>query len=356
MVKQFNCEMLTLARQLRRISQEELTNSISGMTQSRLSKIERGQIIPDEKLVQKIAEVLAVCPTFLMDSSYRRMPPVSHHRKRRKLAAKDLEAIHAKSEVYRLNLRKFISSLDLEPNLAPAPAIDPEQFGREIWKIADVVRQRWSVPRGPIRGLTPLIEKSGIIVVPFDFGTPLIDGFAQHEGDGLPPIIFLNAGLSADRWRFSLAHELGHIVMHHAPNAEMEVQANLFASSFLMPARDIENEFNNPSIQRFMDLKLYWGTSMQALIYKAWELGKLSDRMFKYYNIEVSKRGWKTKEPIEISGFEENPRTLKEIVAAHIGELEYSVDELSELCGLPVDELKEMYPLPSNRPRLKLVM
>lgn len=355
MAKQFNYEMLSLARQLRKVSQDELSKSIPGLTQGVLSKIERGRIFPDDELVEKFAQVLHVSPSFLRDDSYRRAPPVSFHRKRRKLGVKEQESIDARSEIYRLNLKKLLGSIDLDFEAPPPPAVDPDQFGREIDKIADIVRQRWSVPRGPIKSLMALIEKSGVIVVSFDFGTPLIDGFAQHEGDGVPPVIFINSSMSVDRRRFSLAHELGHLVMHHSPHPDQEIQANLFASAFLMPKRDIEKDFENLSIQRFIDLKLYWGTSIQALIYKAWEMGKISDRMFKYYNIEVSKRGWRTKEPIDITGFDESPSTIREIVAAHISELQYDPADLADLCGLEFVEFAAMYPLPNTRPKLKLV-
>jgi hypothetical protein len=116
-------------------------------------------------------------------------------------------------------------------------------------------------------------------------------------------------------------------------------------------------QFYNPSISRFMELKLYWGASMQALIYKAWQIGRLSDRMFKYYNIEMSTRGFRTKEPIEWNGSAESAATLRQLVATYVDELEYSTGDFGDLFGLMDDEVEALFPLPGKKkPQLKLVL
>jgi Zn-dependent peptidase ImmA (M78 family)/transcriptional regulator with XRE-family HTH domain len=353
----FNGEMLSLARQTRKVSQPELAKRIGSVSQAQLSKIEHGQIQPAERLVQGIAENLQYKPSFFYNSSYRPMAPMSLHRKRQKLSPRDLDAIHGQSEVYRLNIKKMIGAVDLEARLPSAPAIDPDQYGGDIRRIALTVRQRWGLSRGPIKDVTRLVEDSGIIVVPFDFGTPLIDGFCQQPSDSLPGIIFINSRQPKDRFRFSLAHELGHLVMHQTPNPDMEVQANQFAAEFLMPDADIRHQLYNLSITKFMELKLYWGTSMQALIYKAWQTGRISDRMFKYYNIEMSKRGFRTNEPVEWNGSAEASSTLRQLLQAFTDDLKYSLTELSELFGLLESEVTSLYQLAGDRkPRLRIVV
>lgn len=358
MNKTFNGELLALARQTRKVSQPELVTALNGaISQAQLSKIEHGQIQPDEKIVGRIAEALKYKPSFFYSSVYQRMEPISFHRKRKKLSAKDREAIHGQSEIYRINLKKLLPAVELESQLPPVPAIDPDQFGGDIQKIALTVRQRWGVPKGPIKDMTKLVEDAGVVVIAFDFGTPLIDGFCQHAGDDLPPVVFINIRQPKDRYRFSLAHELGHLVMHQTPNAEQEIQANIFASEFLMPTQEIRPQFYNPSLEKFMQLKLYWGASMQSLIYKAWQTGRVSDRMFKYYNIEMAKRGFKTKEPIEWNGSAESPATLRQLITAYVEELGYSATDLGDLFGLLEGEVSALYQLAGQRkPHLRLVV
>jgi Zn-dependent peptidase ImmA (M78 family)/transcriptional regulator with XRE-family HTH domain len=358
MNKVFNGELLALARQTRKVSQPELVTALNGtISQAQLSKIEHGQIQPDDKLKEKLALALRYRSDFFCNPVYQRMDPVSFHRKRKKLTARDRDAIHGQSEIYRINLKKLLPSVELEARLPSVPAIDPDQYAGDIPKIALTVRQRWGIPRGPIKDLTKLVEDAGVVIVAFDFGTPLIDGFCQHAGDDLPPVIFINLRQPKDRYRFSLAHELGHLVMHQTPNPEQEVQANLFASEFLMPTPEVRPQFYNLSISKFMELKLYWGASMQSLIYKAWQTGRISDRMFKYYNIEMAKRGFKTKEPVEWNGSAESPSTLSQLIATYTGELGYSVSDLSQLLGLLEDEITELYQLAGKRKaHLRLVV
>ena len=114
--------------------------------------------------------------------------------------------------------------------------------------MAQSIRQLWLLPRGPVDDVTSLLETAGVIVIGFDFGTDLCDGFSQHGSDNLPPIIFTNTRQPKDRLRFSLVHELGHIVMHRLPNPNMEAEANRFAAEFLMPTSDITKDFYNLSL------------------------------------------------------------------------------------------------------------
>jgi Zn-dependent peptidase ImmA (M78 family)/transcriptional regulator with XRE-family HTH domain len=358
MNRAFNGELLALARQTRKVSQPELVAALNGViSQAQLSKIEHGQIQPDERIVERLADALKYKPGFFYNAVYQRMDPVSFHRKRKKLSARDREAIHGQSEIYRINLKKLLPGVELETQLPSVPAIDPDQYAGDVPKIALTVRQRWGVPRGPIKDLTKLVEDAGVIVVAFDFGTPLIDGFCQHAGDDLPPVIFINLRQPKDRYRFSLAHELGHLVMHQTPNPEQEVQANIFASELLVPTQEVRPQFYNLSIGKFMELKLYWGASMQALIYKAWQIGRISDRMFKYYNIEMAKRGFKTKEPVDWNGGAESPSTLRQLLTTYVDELQYSASDLGDLLGLLEEEVISLYQLSGRRkPVLKLVV
>ncbi|MBT3069568.1 XRE family transcriptional regulator [Rhodomicrobium sp. Az07] len=356
MNKRFNGQLLALARQVRKVSQAELVAALNGaITQSTLSKIEHGRIQPQDDLVEQIASALRLRSAFFFDGVYVRQAPVSYHRKRQKLSVRDEESVHALAEVFRINLRKCLEAVEIQTTLPPIPAIDPDEYGGDVDEIATVLRQRWSVPRGPIADLTKIVEDAGVVIIVFDFGSPLIDGFCQFGCDGLPPFVFLNSQQPKDRFRFSLAHEVGHLVMHRTPNPQQEFEANRFASEFLMPTREIRCDFEDLSLTKFMDLKMYWGVSMQALIYKAWQVGKLSDRMYKYYNIEMSKRGFRKVEPIEAKHLREEPTTLRWIISAHIDELGFSVDDLGELFGLNNEDVTSLYPVPNQRPRLRIV-
>ena len=96
-------------------------------------------------------------------------------------------------------------------------------------------------------------------------------------GPGTPAILFVNSRMPADRARFSLAHELGHLVMHECPLGDVEREADRFAAELLMPAREIGPEFpSSISLKTLVPLKARWRISIRALVYRACNLGLIS--------------------------------------------------------------------------------
>jgi Zn-dependent peptidase ImmA (M78 family)/transcriptional regulator with XRE-family HTH domain len=348
----FNAAMMTVARQLRGFSQTELAKALH-VSQSKISKMEAGLVVPDSALAGELAKELRFKPQFFSRDAQLRPAPVSYHRKKQKLSIGDWDRIYARAEVYRLCIDAMLRSVDLVPTKARPPVIDPDQYDRRIDLVAAAVRQAWMLPRGPIADVTKVVEDSGVLIVPFDFGTDLIDAFCQHALDRLPPLIFLNSRIQAkDRLRFSLAHELAHLVMHALPNPEQEDEANQFAAAFLMPADDIRASLYGMSTERLMILKKHWKASMQAILRRARDLGRLSDRAYRYHMIQLSKKGWRSMEPIEVDSVE-RPKLFENLFASHLRELNYTVDDLSDLFGVLPDDLPTLDV--SEKPRLRLV-
>jgi Zn-dependent peptidase ImmA (M78 family) len=356
MGKAFNPDMLSLARDLNGFTQTDLVDRLTAtapMSQGRLSKIENGLITPSDEDVDALAKATGFRREFFYHPHVRRAEPATYHRKRQKLTRSDWSKIYSRAEIYRISAAILLKSLELAPTRASPPAIDPDERGGLVEDIAISIRQYWSLPRGPVEDVTALIESAGIVIVPFDFGTELCDGFCQHPSEGMPGVIFINTRQPKDRLRFSLAHELGHLVMHRLPNPEMEKQANRFASEFLMPTTDIIKDFHNLSLEKFMALKRYWKTAMSALMHKAKDIGRISESAYRYYMINMGKRGWRTTEPIEIEA-RETPRLIFQLVRAHMGALGYSLEDLSTLTGLEQTAFQEYFGLVTT-PRFRVV-
>ncbi len=352
----FNGNMLCLARQIRKVSQGELIEKLDGtLTQGTLSKIERGRIQPSEEVIHLISTELKFRPSFFYNPDYVRQPPISYHRKRKKLLSRDLAAIHGISEMLRISISKCLESIELEHDGPSLPVYDLDQFDGDPREAARAVRARLKLPRGRVTNVSKVIEDSGVIIVPFNFGTTLIDGFCQHAYGSLPSLIFVNTQLPVDRLRFSLCHELAHLVCHDVPNPEQEVQADQFASEFLMPSDDISDDLRDFSLNKAMELKLHWGTSMQALIFKAWEAGRIGDQKKQNCFIEMSRRGWRKNEPVEARGFIEKPSVFPTILKALTDDLGYTHCDLSDLFGVPEEDLKFYFPVEKLRPALRLV-
>lgn len=148
---------------------------------------------------------------------------------------------------------------------------------------------------GPIKNLTASAERAGVCLVPI-VGLDGIDGISSWVDS--QPVLGLSVTVPGDRFRFSLAHEIGHLVMHHRKGDETERQANRFASSLLVPKDDFLSALpKNPMLRDFVNLKSVWGMSVAALVYKAHELEIIDDNRFRALQIQMSK--WRRTEPGE---------------------------------------------------------
>lgn len=156
----------------------------------------------------------------------------------------------------------------------------PENADREtIEQKALAVRRFWQVPDGPIASIVRLLEANGILVTRCRVECEEVSAFSRYSRKG-PVVVIDSYQESLDRIRFNAAHELGHLVLHtdvEPANRILERQADQFAASFLMPRHLIRDHLPaRLNWAKFAYLKQTWGVSVQALLYRARELGRIS--------------------------------------------------------------------------------
>ncbi|MDQ0850643.1 Zn-dependent peptidase ImmA (M78 family) [Arthrobacter sp. B3I9] len=190
-------------------------------------------------------------------------------------------------------------------------------------------------------GPSSVAERAGIVVVFCEPGVASIDAFSMHTA--VRPIIVLTP-VKDDyyRQRFDVAHELGHLIMHHdaEPGGKVsEEQANRFAAELLMPAEQIRSSLASSTAGRswkqLAELKEHWGVSLSALLYRARTLGVMSDVSYRNAVERMSQNGWRRAEPGRTSALEMPsmlPRAREVLNNAGINDHEF----LSG-CGLPVN-------------------
>src|SRR3989344_1768521 len=134
-----------------------------------------------------------------------------YHRKRTTTPIRTLNQLHDTINIRRIQISRLLRGVELphEPNF---PIMDIDEY-ESPEQVAQLLRAAWGLPRGPIKNLSDVIESSGGIIVLMDLGTPKIDAVSQRA-TGMPPVFFLDRSKPADRRRFTLAHEIGHLVMH----------------------------------------------------------------------------------------------------------------------------------------------
>jgi len=336
--KTFNPELLAIVRKSKGMTQGELANKLL-MKQAHISKIEAGLLNVPEEMLERLPDVTGYQKDFFFktDQVFGISAAIIYHRMRQSIPVKMLDRIEAEVNIYRMHIDKLLQSVDA--NECTIPSYDPDESDGPA-KVAAAVRALWMLPSGPVKDMTRIVEDAGGIVIPYDFGTRKMDGLSQWVPP-LPPMFFINKNISGDRWRFSLAHELGHIVMHRIPKPEMEKEAHQFAAEFLMPTRDIAPALKAVTLDKLAELKIYWKVSMQSLILKARDIGGIAERTAYYLYAQMSKAGYRTKEPIDIPL--EQPTMLQDIIELYLKKLDYSVTDICEMLGIYENQFGVLY-------------
>jgi hypothetical protein len=103
------------------------------------------------------------------------------------VTARDLEMITAEMNIRVMHLRRFLEGVDFDPT-SDLPVLDVEQYGAPD-RIAATVRAHWGAPSGPIKNLTQLVERAGVVVGISKFGGASVSG-ATFRVLGKPPLVF----------------------------------------------------------------------------------------------------------------------------------------------------------------------
>lgn len=339
--------MLTLARDARGLTQEELADRV-GIGQGTLSKYETGLQEPPNSFVKALGEALGYPDSFFFEPGRPYGLPPFHYRRRKKLSKKVLGRIVAEMNIRRVHLSKLLLSFERKSNTY-IPEIDRDDYmGRSkapfsIEDVARTIREMWMLPSGPIPNMVELIEANGGVVIPCDFGTDLLDAMSQRI-DGLPILVFINVNAPTDRLRHTLAHELGHMILHTTTVKDdevMEDEADAFAGAFLLPADEVRTQLRKFDLRQLANMKNYWKVSMAAIAVRADRLKLITPYQSKMFWIEMSRLGYRKREPNEPP--REMPSLLRQMVAFHMKKLGYSASDMAKLLHLRLQEFQSMY-------------
>jgi Zn-dependent peptidase ImmA (M78 family)/DNA-binding XRE family transcriptional regulator len=344
-----NPDMLQLARESRGLNRTELANSVD-VTQPYISQIETGQRSPSDDVMKRICGTLKYPMSFFTqhDDVLGIGMSVFFYRKKASTKVADIRRLEAEVNIRCLQVRRLLSEVDIQTPSRIA-LLDIDEHAGDAETIAGLVRASWRLPVGPVKNLVRSIEKAGGIVFKFPFDTSEIDAVSQWPVD-TPPLFFVNANAPADRMRFSLAHELGHVVMHQTASETMEDEANRFASEFLMPRKDIASDLGGMTLGKAASLKPLWRVSMAALIRRARDLGRLSQRDYQRLMRRLSATGQRKRELVDIPG--EEPHVLKQIIGELSDSCGYDRGDLARLTCVSLEDFVDRFDCDSTQLRL----
>lgn len=323
-VKQFYGDRMKSARLFRGITLTELS-SRTGISKQSLSLYENGENYPDSEKGQKIALALKFPYDFFLYHDHNRISTdvtyfrslTSTTKMSRTSQSIKLEFVARIYEVL-LNYIDFPSlelpDVDFDTNSDEFFISENSKEFDQIEHIANSVRECWNLGMEPIDDLQYELDKHGIIVTGFDTEDNKIDAFSQRTSltNGTVYFVCVDQGKDSEgRIRFDMAHELGHILLHPwSESLELiskdefkarERQANIFASAFLLPKErfGIDVKAYATDLNHYIWLKKKWKSSIQSMIYRSHQLEIISTNQYQYLMRQISKRGWRTREPYD---------------------------------------------------------
>lgn len=304
----FNGRRLTMARQLAGLRKVRLATLI-GMSPASVTGWESGAKQPNRATVAKLALALRVEPQFFAGGT----PPCvekPHFRSLRSTPQVAQDEAEAYGQFVAEIAELLETVVEFPEVLLPELPVGPDEAGGSPEEAAREARDFFGVATGPIQHVVRLAERAGVAVVFCKPGIAAIDAYSLHTGTR--PVIVLNP-VKDDyyRQRFDVAHEIGHLIMHHdaEPGGKLaEEQANRFAAEFLMPAVEIRPHLPATTAGRgwakLAELKEHWGVSLAALLYRARTLGVMGDVTYRNAMVRMSQNGWRRAEPGRVSSLE----------------------------------------------------
>lgn len=338
---QLEPKKITAARELRGMTKKGLADLIE-KSASAVSQFESGKSGLDLETFVRLAMVLSLPPSFFASNGEDLVSDFSacHFRAKQTVA----QCVKRSAYAYARNIVKLFTALELRavqfPNESLGSCKDGEYSPREIESLSLTVRKNWGLGLGPIPNMLNLLESRGVFVILLPQDCADLDAFAFWEADR--PCIAINYDMPASRLQFDLGHELAHLLMHtdHSTgDSKTERAAHHFSGAFLAPATIFQEEC--PRQYRhsaFLELKKRWHFSIAAALYRARQIGAISEASYRWGMVDLSTRKERSREPGEFP--RNSPLLLQQ--GLEILRDEISLADLAEDVCLNPSEVEQM--------------
>ncbi len=338
---------LKLARASTGLSLRELAERMGHVVSAQaIGKYERNEDMPGSRALMALASTLGVSESYLLSDEELTLEGVDFRKKR---SAKEEATIEAQTLQL---LERYLTIEDLlglksveweQPRSAPYPLHDL----RDAEDAARSVREEWGLGHDPVPKLAEILEERGIKVLSIDLDD--IDGLAarvMRKGRDAARVIVVRKNIWSERKRFTLAHELGHMVMTATAEVDDEGAANRFAGAFLMPADVVRAEVGAQrsaiSIGELVAIKERFGVSVQAIAYRCLDLGIIDKKAFSSLFKEFVKRGWRKEpfaEPARMAPEYEEPKRFERLCYRALAEGVIGESRAAEMLGITLKTL-----------------
>lgn len=333
------------ARKAADLSLRNLATEV-GVSHTWINKYEKNQAMPDSATLLKLGKVLGVRSEYFFRPEKITLTQVEY-RKKSSLPRRRLDSImHEILDKIerRMELEGLFPQAPVEVFKLPLDLPVQIEIYDQIESVANYVRRQWNLGMNPIPVLIDLLEMKGVRVF-------CIDAREDTKFDGLlanaagSPVVVVGKYWPGDRQRFTLAHELGHLLLEGRLNDGLDIEkaCNRFAGAFLFPDNSVKaylgSKRSSLELRELQSLKYEFGLSMSAVIRRALDLGIIKEGYYKHLNIHFNQKGWRKCEP----GEQVKPEAGKvfcNLVFHALAEEFIGDSKAAELLSLPLDKFR----------------
>lgn len=317
-----------------------------------IGKYERDEMMPSSTVLLTLAKALKVTPDYLLSTREIELGGIDF-RKSPQAGAKEERAVEAvvldKVERY-LEIEELLNNAD---QIWHTPLRDELKINciEDAEKAAEALREVWELGIDPIPLMAELMEEKGIKVIALELPNDISGSkaFVHRTRKEDVPVIVVNQKHNGERQRFTLAHELAHLVLRFTTmcDADQEKAADRFAGAFLMAKEMMCNLLgrNRTSISlgELAELKKIFKVSIAALAVRCGQLGILTKAAYGRLWGQIKMLGWNgpmSNEPNKCEA--EVPQRMERLCLRAVAECVISESKAAELLQTSVRKLEHL--------------
>ncbi len=347
-------QRIKLARKKAALSLRDLADKMHGLVSAQaIGKYERNEMAPSSEVLIALSKALDVSIPYLMSPQGIELGKVEF-RTKATTSAKDRSRVETEVLEWVERYLQIEEILDLKSGSWSCPSGLPRKLSslEDAEKLANDLRAEWSLGTDPIPNMTELLEERGIKVLLANLPEKVsgLTCFVKRPRIGdETPVIVVNAAMTLERRRFTMAHELGHRVIDSASEGDLEKLCHRFAAAFIVNRDHLLKEIGEHrsafGVREIVGIKRLYRISAAAFLMRLEQTGVI-DRAAIEYAFRSLASGWRSEEPEPLesgnsSARFEAPRRFERLVYRAAAEDMISLSKAVELLRVPLTDVEK---------------
>lgn len=348
-MKNITAYRLKNARLLKGLTLQNIAEEL-GISKQMVSKYEKGISIPDSGKLLKLSKLFDQKIDYFFRAFQVDFGEVNF-RKKSNFSQKKQNSLKEQIKIKLENYLWIEDSLSIDSSFKNYISDYKISTNLDIEEAVQNLRDQWEIGIDPIHNIIQLLEDKEIKVIELFDVDDKFDGLATYVNDKYP-VIVVNGNFLVERKRFTLLHELGHLLLNfqNCDSRNEELLCNKFASEFLLPKKIVIDDFggrrNQITLPELISEQEKYGISIQAIIFRLVDVGIISKEKQKHFYQKIN-FDFKLKEEINKSRFKtpEKSTRYKRLIYRALAQENISIGKASALLNLNIASIENNYSL-----------